>query len=53
MNDEQATRLIEIALREREAMAEKIAVLILNSPIEGFIPEIAKADFMAWCAKNG
>ena len=52
MTDDQAARVLEIALRDREAMAEQVASLILLSPIEGFIPEAARGAFAEWCAAN-
>lgn len=49
MTEEQVTRVLEVALRRREEMAEEVAALILNAPIENFVPESARADFEAWC----
>lgn len=50
MSDDQALRLIEIALRQREEFAEKAAVIVLDSDLTNFIPEAAKGEFSAWCA---
>lgn len=52
MTDDQARRLIEIALRRREEMAANVAAIILAAPFEEFVPEIARADFMAWMAEQ-
>jgi hypothetical protein len=48
MTDEQAERVLEVALRDRESMALRMAELILQSDIREFIPEAAKAAFLEW-----
>lgn len=48
MTEEQVERVLMVALRRREEMAEEVATLILNAPIETFLPVASRAAFMEW-----
>lgn len=52
MTDDQALRLIEIAIRHREELAAKVSRIVLATDISEFVPEVSKADFMKWCAQH-
>ncbi len=48
MTDDQAERVLEVALEARERLAATMAALILQADIREFIPEAAKDAFLEW-----
>lgn len=52
MTEEQVERILTIAARQREEMANTVAAIIRNSPLEDFLPESSKAAFLEWAEEQ-